>query len=220
VPCAASEDVLTSAKKALLLDNIIPAAIVKLQEALTINRVSGNLVGPSSCSYHNVPAAHASPGLANVDYILYVSGAPSGSTATRSTRSGKTVNEVVTANVAAKAKAYFSCPGLVGSESGSQHCGSEHCGPRHAGFRHAGSCHAGANAGTARRNPVAAHARAHQRHLVVSHYRGDGGREYRCAGEDRHCGELPRRRSAVGRGVQYRHLRPRVSPPFTFSSLN
>jgi hypothetical protein len=73
-----ADSVLTTAKSNLLLNTIIPAAQAKLQNALSVTQVSGNLVvSPGACGTpFSIPAADSSTGVADADYVLYVSAAP------------------------------------------------------------------------------------------------------------------------------------------------
>jgi leishmanolysin len=77
-----SDDILTDAKKSILLNNILPAAIAKLSSALLVEPVTRAITVPSdACTWFTIPASHATTGVANADYVLYVGAAPtSGST--------------------------------------------------------------------------------------------------------------------------------------------
>ena len=76
VTCTA-DDVLTAEKKSILLNNVLPAAITRLEEVLKVQAVAGNLVVPTSaCPRHSVPTAHTTSGVANADFVLYVSAGP------------------------------------------------------------------------------------------------------------------------------------------------
>ncbi len=83
VTCTA-DDIFTVDKKTALLTQVIPRVITRLQTALSVNQISGNLmVGSTSmCSPFTIPAAHVNPGISNADFVLYVSAGPTtGSTA-------------------------------------------------------------------------------------------------------------------------------------------
>jgi len=78
--CTAN-DVFDATKKDILLNRILPAAKARLEEVLQVNRVAGNLVVPAgACAHHTMPAAHSSTGVANSDFVLYVSAGPTSST--------------------------------------------------------------------------------------------------------------------------------------------
>jgi hypothetical protein len=60
--CAAS-DVLTAAKKDLLLNQVLPVALERLAARIKVARLTSNLmVGSRGCSGFTVPAAHKSTG--------------------------------------------------------------------------------------------------------------------------------------------------------------
>jgi leishmanolysin len=75
--CAAA-DVLTTAKRNLLVNTILPEALTRLAARISVNRLTSNLVVGSSCGDHTIPSAHSSTGVANADYVLYVSAGPIG----------------------------------------------------------------------------------------------------------------------------------------------
>ena len=78
VTCTA-DDVLTAEKKSILLNNVLPAAITRLEEVLRVQPVSGNLLVPvAACgaNRHTIPAAHTTSGVASADFVLYVSAGP------------------------------------------------------------------------------------------------------------------------------------------------
>eukprot|EP00672_Neobodo_designis_P027464 CAMPEP_0174845254 /NCGR_PEP_ID=MMETSP1114-20130205/11617_1 /TAXON_ID=312471 /ORGANISM="Neobodo designis, Strain CCAP 1951/1" /LENGTH=821 /DNA_ID=CAMNT_0016079501 /DNA_START=142 /DNA_END=2605 /DNA_ORIENTATION=+ len=81
VTCTA-DDILTSTRRSVLTNNILPAAFAKLSAALKLERLTSNIVVPQgACSHFTIPASHSSTGVANADYVLYVAAAPtSGST--------------------------------------------------------------------------------------------------------------------------------------------
>lgn len=71
------DHVLTAAKKAILLNNIIPAAIAKLSSVLSVTRIVGNLIVPNthSVQYFTIPSALKTTGVA-ADFLLLVSAGP------------------------------------------------------------------------------------------------------------------------------------------------
>jgi leishmanolysin len=74
--CAAS-DVLTTAKKDLLLNQVLPVALERLAARIKVTRLTSNLmVGSFGCSGFTVPAAHKSTGVPNADFVLYVAAGP------------------------------------------------------------------------------------------------------------------------------------------------
>jgi leishmanolysin len=82
--CATSDDLLTTAKKDILLNQILPAAQKVLADALNVVQLTtGGTIASSACSgYFTIPAAYqTSPGAENMDYVLIVASTPmSGST--------------------------------------------------------------------------------------------------------------------------------------------
>ena len=76
-----ADDVLTTAKKAYMMDRLMPAAASFLASALNVVRVSGNLVvsGGSTCGSAPgtvVPPSHQTTGVADADFVVYVTAAP------------------------------------------------------------------------------------------------------------------------------------------------
>jgi leishmanolysin len=70
-------DVLTLSKKSILVDKILPTAIKRLADALSIQASGSNIVVPQgSCGAFTVPASHSTTGVANADYVLYVAAGP------------------------------------------------------------------------------------------------------------------------------------------------
>jgi leishmanolysin len=70
--------VLTAAKKDILLTKIIPAALQLIGAAVSVNRLTANLVVPSTtvCPNFAIPAAHTTTGVANTDFSLYLAAGP------------------------------------------------------------------------------------------------------------------------------------------------
>ncbi|KAK7199251.1 major surface protease gp63 [Novymonas esmeraldas] len=81
VVCGA-EDILTSSKKQILMDLLIPLAVQLHTERLSVQRESGNIVVAPSirrdvlCGQFNIPASHMTTGVANADFLLYVAAGP------------------------------------------------------------------------------------------------------------------------------------------------
>ncbi|CUF51620.1 major surface protease, GP63, putative, partial [Bodo saltans] len=78
-----ADDILTPAKRQILENQVLPQAIALLNERFKVDPVVGNLkVGSTSvCYLHTIPQSDTTTGVANADYVLYVSAAPtSGST--------------------------------------------------------------------------------------------------------------------------------------------
>jgi leishmanolysin len=76
-----SNDVLTDAKKSYIMDKLMPAAVAFYTSALNVVRVSGNLVvsGTATCGSAPgtpVPSDHRSTGVADADFIAYVTAVP------------------------------------------------------------------------------------------------------------------------------------------------
>ncbi|KAK7199479.1 Leishmanolysin [Novymonas esmeraldas] len=81
VTCEA-DDVLTSTKKQILLDLLIPSTVQLHEEHLHVQREGGNIVVNSLvkedpfCRQFSIPAAHKKAGVANADFVLYMSVRP------------------------------------------------------------------------------------------------------------------------------------------------
>jgi len=76
-----TDDVLTTEKRAYIVDRLMPAAKDFFQRALNVARVSGNLVvsGSSTCGQSPgtaIPASHQSTGVADADFVAYVTAVP------------------------------------------------------------------------------------------------------------------------------------------------
>ena len=77
VTCADASDELTTAKRDLLINTIIPAALNKINSVLSIDQLTSNLVMSSGpCTSHQRPASFSTTGVADTDFILLVSAAP------------------------------------------------------------------------------------------------------------------------------------------------
>uniref|UniRef100_A0A7S1LBB8 Leishmanolysin-like peptidase n=1 Tax=Neobodo designis TaxID=312471 RepID=A0A7S1LBB8_NEODS len=79
VACTKEAHVLTDAKRAILRDNILPAAVAKLQRFIAVEPVQGNLRASSTSTCggdFTVPASHASTGVPNADLVVYVASSP------------------------------------------------------------------------------------------------------------------------------------------------
>jgi leishmanolysin len=73
------EDVLTPAKKAVLLDKILPLATARLAELLSLTDSSDEaiVVPQGTCGAEfTVPSAHSAEGVHGTDYVLYVAAGP------------------------------------------------------------------------------------------------------------------------------------------------
>jgi leishmanolysin len=76
VTCTA-DDILTSDKRDILVNNILPAAASRLSAALLVEPVASNIMVPQdACSGFKVPAAHTSTGVPFADYVVYIGAAP------------------------------------------------------------------------------------------------------------------------------------------------
>lgn len=81
VTCSAAE-VLTRAKKRVLLELLIPSAVQLHQERLNVQRVNGNIVVDSSiqkdrvCGQFSIREEHMKTGVKDADFVLYMSAAP------------------------------------------------------------------------------------------------------------------------------------------------
>ncbi|EAN81991.1 surface protease GP63, putative [Trypanosoma cruzi] len=76
-------DALSSNKRKVLIDKVVPAAVKLHADRLLVQPLEGPLVVPqfaagSVCSRFTVPAEHRSKGVANSDMMLYVAAAPGG----------------------------------------------------------------------------------------------------------------------------------------------
>lgn len=73
-------DLLTTAKRSYILDVLVPKATAFLSNALLVTPVVGNLtIGGSKCGATpgvNVPLEHRTTGVANADYVIYVTANP------------------------------------------------------------------------------------------------------------------------------------------------
>ncbi|KAK7199332.1 major surface protease gp63 [Novymonas esmeraldas] len=76
------DDVLTDAKKQMLLEFMIPSAVRMHEERLSVQRERGNIVvdldtfEDPKCRGFSIPASHRREGVANADFVLYVAAAP------------------------------------------------------------------------------------------------------------------------------------------------
>ncbi|RNC35296.1 surface protease GP63 [Trypanosoma cruzi] len=76
-------DALSSNKRKVLIDKVVPAAVKLHADRLLVQPLEGPLVVPqfaagSVCSRFTVPAEHHTKGVANSDMVLYVAAAPGG----------------------------------------------------------------------------------------------------------------------------------------------
>ncbi|KAK7200720.1 major surface protease gp63 [Novymonas esmeraldas] len=77
-----SADVLTHTKKQTLLELLIPSAVELHGERLNVQREGGNIVVNSAirrdsvCGQFSIPASHTTTGVANADFMLYMSAGP------------------------------------------------------------------------------------------------------------------------------------------------
>lgn len=73
-----AEDVLTTAKKSILLNNILPLAVAKLQNVLNVAQLTSNLVIPSThcTAISKNTTRDQSTGIPSTDFVLYVTGGP------------------------------------------------------------------------------------------------------------------------------------------------
>lgn len=78
-----SDDILTSGKKTVLTDFLVPSAIQLHEDRLNVQRVDGNIVvEPSSitsdsiCGQFTIPASHKTTGVSDADFVLYMSAGP------------------------------------------------------------------------------------------------------------------------------------------------
>ena len=69
---------LTSDKRDILTTKILPLAISRIAQFMSVERIVGNLMVPSTdvCGDVPVPSAHTTTGVANADLVLYVTAAP------------------------------------------------------------------------------------------------------------------------------------------------
>ena len=73
----AQEDIFTTEKRSILLTKILPVALSQLQSALRVVRLSTPLVvSGTACSLAQVPDSVRSTGVADADYVLFVSAGP------------------------------------------------------------------------------------------------------------------------------------------------
>ncbi|EAN90310.1 surface protease GP63, putative [Trypanosoma cruzi] len=77
------DNALSSNKRKILIDNVVPAAVKLHADRLLVQPLEGPLVVPpfaagSVCSRFTVPDEHRSAGVANSDMVLYVAAAPGG----------------------------------------------------------------------------------------------------------------------------------------------
>jgi hypothetical protein len=80
--CTANE-VLTAAKKDLLLNQLLPTALARLTSRIKVNRYTSNLVvSRQACSYFTIPDSHSTTGVPDADFVLYVASGPISGTAT------------------------------------------------------------------------------------------------------------------------------------------
>eukprot|EP00796_Vickermania_ingenoplastis_P012289 gene12289-biopygen8594 len=77
-----AEDVLTESKRQILLDQLLPAAIMLHQERLKVQRLLGFVkmsdleMTSTTCSAFTIPESHQSKGVYGYDVVFYVSAAP------------------------------------------------------------------------------------------------------------------------------------------------
>jgi leishmanolysin len=72
-----ADDVLTAAKRSMLLDDIVPEAIRRLSARLKVVPMTSNLmVSSGACSGFTKPASHSSSGVPNADFVLYLASGP------------------------------------------------------------------------------------------------------------------------------------------------
>jgi leishmanolysin len=74
--CMASE-VLTAAKKDLLLNQLLPTALARLTSRIKVKRYTSNLVvSRQACLYFTIPDSHSTTGVPEADFVLYVAAGP------------------------------------------------------------------------------------------------------------------------------------------------
>jgi leishmanolysin len=73
--CTVQADIFTTEKRTLLLEQILPRALAKVSGALKVDATVGNIFVPQgTCSgLYTIPSNDTSIGVANADYVLYVS---------------------------------------------------------------------------------------------------------------------------------------------------
>jgi hypothetical protein len=72
-----ADEVLTVAKKDLLLNQLLPTALARLTSRIKVNRYTSNLiVARQACSYFSIPDSHSTTGVPEADFVLYVAAGP------------------------------------------------------------------------------------------------------------------------------------------------
>lgn len=82
VTCSSQDDILTPAKKTILLERLLPAALELLSGALHVATLATPItIASASCKFYPKDDSDASPGISGADFVVYVSATPiSGST--------------------------------------------------------------------------------------------------------------------------------------------
>ena len=71
-----AEDILTSAKRAVLVTKVLPSALGIVRGMLAMEPLTANIVVPATACNglsYSIPSAHFTTGVPNADYVLYVS---------------------------------------------------------------------------------------------------------------------------------------------------
>ncbi|GET91204.1 Gp63-like protein, leishmanolysin-like protein [Leishmania tarentolae] len=82
VPCASAADLLTDAKKAVLIESILPQAVNMHTQRLKVRRLAAdtsivvNSMPGSNCGSFTIPAAHRTTGVPDADFVIYVAAGP------------------------------------------------------------------------------------------------------------------------------------------------
>lgn len=82
IPCATTQDILTDAKKSVLMNFVLPEAVKAHAARLMVRPVaSGSTIVVSSmpgryCGSFSVPDAHRTTGVADADFVVYVAAGP------------------------------------------------------------------------------------------------------------------------------------------------
>ncbi|CAJ1991401.1 GP63-like protein leishmanolysin-like protein [Leishmania donovani] len=82
VPCTSNADLLTDAKKAVLINSILPQAVNMHAQRLKVRRLAAstsivvNSMPGSYCGSFTVPTAHRTTGVPNADFVVYVAAGP------------------------------------------------------------------------------------------------------------------------------------------------
>ncbi|KAG5471752.1 hypothetical protein LSCM4_03305 [Leishmania orientalis] len=82
VQCASNDDILTDAKKSILINSILPQAVdmhakrLKVRPLAADTSIVVNSMPGSYCGSFTVPTAHRTTGVPNADFVVYVAAGP------------------------------------------------------------------------------------------------------------------------------------------------